>query len=170
MNRHAKGKVQQGSPAEQRNVDLTLERPGKRGKSRTFQNHGAHIGMIIKKRGTGGHKILLRLFIVGARGGGPVVLTPQMLELRAVIVVFSPGDNIIAVDFDVHGSQMGIVEIFFFCRQNAHDFFGPHELLSPGNLQKAGHEHRHIHMAGNLFLKIGKVTALGGNGPAPHLF
>ena len=65
---------------------------------------------------------------------------------------------------------MCIGKIHLLGHQNPYDLVRAHELLCPGNLQKAGHENRHIHVSGDFLLKKSKIATLSGDSPAAHSF
>ncbi len=115
-------------------------------------------------------KILFRLVIVSPWRVSSLGLVPQVLELWAAALVLGPGYDIVAADPNTDSFQVHLCHLLFPRHQNTHHLIRADELLGQGYLEQAGHKHRHVHVTGNIFLKVGKVTTFGGDGPAAHFF
>ena len=100
--------IQQCAPAEYRDVDAPLKGPGKRGKTGTFKDHGAHFRMALEKPHPGLDKIMFGSAVHGRRRIGAVIPAPQMVKLGAAVVIHGPGNHIALIRVYSHGAKVCI--------------------------------------------------------------
>ena len=102
MHHHGVSKIVQGAVAKNGNVYLPLQLAGKRWKAGAFQNHGAHIGILIEKVDAMTDELIGRLVIVSLRSLRTPICHPEIDKLTADIVIAGAFDHIVAAQLNPH--------------------------------------------------------------------
>ena len=90
MHRYGIGKIVQGAVAKDGNVYLPLQLAGKRWKACAFQDHGAHIGILLEKVHTMADELTGRLVIVGLRSLRTPLLIQRLINSRQTSLSQAP--------------------------------------------------------------------------------
>jgi len=123
MYNHRIGVVQQGTPAEDRQINHPLHCPRKGLHAGAFQHQRADIRMGAAKLRANPDHVFFGFIVMRFRTCGAFFRIPQRVKLRAAVFVLGAGDMEIAVQVNTYILQMGVAQESFLSTYDSDCFF-----------------------------------------------